>query len=174
MHGDWVAVCQWPDDPVTVELVAPRRTAIVRAEVSGTSRGQLLAANVDAAAVVAGCIRSRTWAGSNGSWHWPGTAAPTPVVVLTKADLVPDADALAEDVAAASPGARVLVCSTVSGRGLDDVRALLAGDKTMALLGASEAGKSTLINELAGAEVLTVQALRDDGKGRHTSVRHPS
>ena len=169
--GDWVAVCQWPDDPVTVELVAPRRTAIVRAEVSGTSRGQLLAANVDVAAVVAGLHPEPNLGRIERFLALAWDSGADPVVVLTKADLVPDADALAEDVAAAAPGARVLVCSTVSGRGLDDVRALLAGDKTMALLGASGAGKSTLINELAGAEVLTVQALRDDGKGRHTSVR---
>ncbi len=169
--GDWVGLCRWPDDPVTVERVAPRSTAIVRAEVGGSSRGQVLAANVDIAAVVVGLHPEPNLGRVERFLALAWESGADPVVILTKSDLVPDADALAEDVAAAAPGAGVVVCSTVTGRGLDDVRALLDGHRTMALLGSSGAGKSSLINELAGAEVLTVQAIRDDGKGRHTSVR---
>ena len=139
----------------------------VRAEVGGTSRGQVLAANVDSA-VVAGSLRSRTWAGSNGSWHWPGTAAPTPVV-LTKADLVPDADARRRGRRGRPPGAGCWSAVPSPAAGWTTSAHCWPPTIRWRCSGAG-AGKSTLINELAGAEVLTVQALRDDGKGRHTSV----
>ena len=65
----------------------------------------------------------------------------------------------------------MICCSTTSGRGLDEIRALLSAGRTMVMVGASGHGKSTLTNALVGAEVLTTRAIRDDGKGRHTSVR---
>jgi ribosome biogenesis GTPase len=54
---------------------------------------------------------------------------------------------------------------------MESVAALLDGDATLALLGSSGAGKSSLVNALAGVELLDVQDIREDGKGRHTSVR---
>ena len=54
--GDWVVLRFWPDDRITLESLAPRRTAIVRAEVGGSSRGQVLAANVDVITIVVGLV----------------------------------------------------------------------------------------------------------------------
>jgi ribosome biogenesis GTPase len=169
--GDWVALRRWPDDRITVEALAPRSTAIVRAEVGGTSKGQVLAANVDVIAIVVGLHPEPNIGRIERFLAVAWESGARPVVVLTKADLVTDASSIAEDVATAAPGADVLVCSATTGEGLEDVRALLAGDATMALLGVSGAGKSSLVNALAGVELLDVQAIRDDGKGRHTSVR---
>lgn len=169
--GDWVALRRWPDDRITVEAVAPRRTAIVRAEVGGTSRGQVLAANVDAIAIVVGLHPEPNIARIERFLALAWESGARPVVVLTKADLVTDAEYVAEDVANAAPGADVLVCSATTGEGLEQVRALLEGNATLALLGVSGAGKSSLVNALAGVELLDVQSIRDDGKGRHTSVR---
>lgn len=169
--GDWVAVRRWPDDRATVEAVAPRRTSIVRAEAGGSSRGQVLAANVDVAAIVVGLEPEPNIGRIERFLALVWESVARPVVILTKADLVGDADSIAEDVATAAPGADVLVCSVTTGQGLDEVRALLDGDRTMAMLGVSGAGKSSLVNALAGVPVLAVQAIREDGKGRHTSVR---
>lgn len=169
--GDWVALRHWPDDRITVEAVAPRRTEIVRAEVGGSSRGQVLAANVDVVAIVVGLHPEPNIGRIERFLALAWESGARPVVVLTKADLVGDADSVAEDVATAAPGADVLVCSATTGEGLEDVRALLDGNATMALLGTSGAGKSSLVNALAGVELLDVQAIREDGKGRHTSVR---
>jgi ribosome biogenesis GTPase / thiamine phosphate phosphatase len=169
--GDWAMLREWPDGPTTVEGVLTRRTAIVRAEASGTSHGQVLAANVDlVAAVVAlhpephlGRLeRLLTLAWESGA---------QPIVILTKADLVNDTDAVSEDVAAAAPGVDVICCSTVTGMGIDEIREALGGRATLALLGVSGHGKSSLTNALVGAEVLSVRSIRQDGKGRHTSVR---
>jgi ribosome biogenesis GTPase len=94
-----------------------------------------------------------------------------PVIVLTKADLTGDGELLAEDVRGAAPGVEVIVCSTVTRQGIGDVRNLAAGNLTLGLLGASGHGKSSLTNALVGADVLVTKSIRDDGKGRHTSVR---
>lgn len=169
--GDWVALRRWPDDRTTVELVAPRRTAIVRAEAGGTSKGQVLAANLDVIAIVTGLVPEPNISRIERFLALAWESGARPVVILTKADLVSDADSIARDVATAAPGADVLVCSATTGEGIEEVRALLAGDATMVLLGASGAGKSSLVNALAGVELLGVQAIREDGKGRHTSVR---
>ncbi|HEU4946283.1 MAG TPA: ribosome small subunit-dependent GTPase A [Kribbella sp.] len=169
--GDWVTLRAWPDDRITVEALAPRRTAIVRAEVSGSSRGQVLAANVDVIAIVVGLHPEPNIGRIERFLALAWESGARPVVLLTKADLVSDADTVAEDVATAAPGADVLVCSATTGDGVEDVRGLLDGNATMALLGASGAGKSSLVNAMAGVELLAVQAIREDGKGRHTSVR---
>jgi ribosome biogenesis GTPase len=95
------------------------------------------------------------------------------VVVLSKADLVPDAATLGhlvQDVETAAPGVPVLPVSSATGEGLDVLEAVLAGG-TSVLLGQSGAGKSTLANALLGEDVMDVQATRDmDGKGRHTTT----
>ena len=168
--GDWVTLRDWSDDRVTIDAVLPRRTVLVRAQVGGTSRDQALAANVTTTAVVAGLDQqpSMTKLERLVALAWESGAAP--VVVLTKADLAPDADDVAADLMAVAPGVEVICASVVDGRGLDRVREL-AAEGTVALVGSSGAGKSTLINALVGAEMLDTRTIRSDGRGRHTSVR---
>jgi ribosome biogenesis GTPase len=91
--------------------------------------------------------------------------------VLTKSDLVTDAQQVRDDVAAVVPGVDVLVVSARTGEGVESLRARLVGRLTLALLGASGHGKSSLANALVGAEGLGTRAIREDGRGRHTSVR---
>lgn len=169
--GDWCVVRHWPDGPVTVETLAPRRTTLVRASARKSSFGQVLAVNVDYVGLVVALhpepnmIRLERLL----SVAWSSDAMP--VVLLTKADLVGDGDALADDVRALAPDLDVLCCSAATGRGVSPLRALLAPGRTMALIGVSGHGKSSLTNAIVGAEVLTTRAIRDDGGGRHTSVR---
>lgn len=169
--GDWCLVRQWPDGPVTVETVAARRTRLVRADASRSSHGQVMAANVDLVALVVALHPEPNLGRIERLLALAWESGGKPLVVLTKADLVGDADPIAEDVRAAAPGADVICCSTTSGRGIDEILALLSNGLTMVMVGASGHGKSTLTNALVGAEVLTTRAIRDDGKGRHTSVR---
>jgi ribosome biogenesis GTPase len=169
--GDWVLVRDWPDGPTTVEAVLPRRTAVVRADAAGTSQGQVLAANVDLVAVVVALHPEPRLARMERLLALAWQSGATPLVLLTKADLVSDAGALAQEVGAAAPGVQVICCSTVTGEGVQTLHELLAGHATVALLGVSGHGKSSLTNALLGADVLVVKSIRDDGKGRHTSVR---
>lgn len=187
--GDWVAVDPAGSDPCYVQTLLPRRTAFVRSTSSKRSEGQVLATNIDYVVI---CVSlaveldlgrierflALAMSGSGGeaplhtqALSWESQAQP--VVVLSKADLVPDAATLGhlvQDVETVAPGIAVLPVSSALGEGLDVLAAVLSGG-TSVLLGQSGAGKSTLANALLGEDVMDVQAIRDvDGKGRHTTT----
>lgn len=169
--GDWVVVRDWPDHRETVHRVLPRRTAVVRAVAGEQSHGQVLAANADLVAVVVALeplpVVARVERLVSLAWQ----SGALPLVVLAKADAVSDAALVAEDVAEAVPGVEVVRTSVVTGEGLDRLCALVDGRLTLALIGSSGHGKSSLTNALVGAEVLPTKEIRADGRGRHTSVR---
>ncbi|MEE1845497.1 ribosome small subunit-dependent GTPase A [Streptomyces sp. NPDC007076] len=186
--GDWVAVD--PDgDPQFVRTLLPRRTAFVRSTSSQRSEGQVLATNVDHIVICLSLAvefdlgrveRFLALAMSSSSGDallrddgQAGGGAAEPIVVLTKADLVPDAATLShlvQDIEGVAPGVQVLAVSSATGEGIDIFSAVVSGG-TSVLLGASGAGKSTLANTLLGRDVMEVQAARDvDGKGRHTTT----
>jgi ribosome biogenesis GTPase / thiamine phosphate phosphatase len=168
--GDWCVLRRWPDGPVTVEQVCPRRHTLVRADVKGSSRGQVLAANVDLIGVVVGLLPDPAMGRLERLLAVAWASGARPVVVLTKAEQVPDAELIASDVRAVAPGVPVVVSSAVTGLGIDALRDLV-GARTIALVGASGAGKSSLVNALVGGDVLAAKEIRPDGRGRHTSVR---
>ncbi|OSZ55875.1 ribosome small subunit-dependent GTPase A, partial [Streptomyces pharetrae CZA14] len=170
--GDWVAVDP-TGTPRYVRAYLPRRTAFVRSTSSKRSDGQILAANVDHAVVAVSLAVELDLGRIERFLALAWESGAQPLVVLTKADLVPDPVTLAhlvQDVETSAPGVTVLSVSAQDGEGLDVLIALL-GSGTSVLLGQSGAGKSTLANALRGEDVMTVQAARDvDGKGRHTTT----
>ncbi|MEU3894693.1 ribosome small subunit-dependent GTPase A [Streptomyces sp. NPDC045251] len=170
--GDWAAV--EPDGtPRYVRAYLPRRTAFVRSTSSKRSEGQILAANVDHAIVAVSLAVELDLARIERFLALAWESGAQPLVVLTKADLVPDPVTLAhlvQDVETSAPGVPVLPVSATLGEGLD-VLAAVVGGGTAVLLGQSGAGKSTLANALLGEDVMDVRATRDmDGKGRHTTT----
>ena len=170
--GDWAVIQRWADGQRTIESVLPRRTAVVRAQVGGTSSGQVLAANVDVVAVVEALVPDPDLGRIERlmALAWQSGAAPR--LVLTKADLLAGGADLAAEVAAqVATGCPVDVTGAHDGRGVEDLRAVLATGTTMALLGASGVGKSTLLNALVGSvELMRTQSLGAVHKGRHTTV----
>ena len=173
--GDWVALEPRDPGPATIHAVLPRRRAIARRAPhdSGSSlaREQVLAANVDlvfAVASLADELRPRVLERYL-ALAWESGAQP--VILLTKADLAPDPEAVAAAVSAVGGEVPVHAVSARTGLGLDAVRSHLAPGVTAALLGPSGAGKSTLVNTLAGEELLATGALRRTGAGRHTTTR---
>ncbi|MFJ9862812.1 ribosome small subunit-dependent GTPase A [Streptomyces sp. NPDC101165] len=170
--GDWVAV-EPGGNPRYVRTYLPRRTAFVRSTSSKRSEGQILAANVDHAVVAVSLAVELDLGRVERFLALAWESGAQPVVVLTKADLVPDPVVLAhlvQDVETTAPGVPVLTVSALHGDGLD-VLVSLVGSGTSVLLGQSGAGKSTLANALVGDDVMDVQAARDvDGKGRHTTT----
>lgn len=162
--GDWLAVT---DDGGWALL--PRTSLLVRGSSSGVSRTQPLAANVDVVLVCASLgaalpvrriERLLTLAWESGA---------TPVVVLTKADLHPDPEQAVRELEPHAPGVAIVLTTAAQG----DVAALAPyadPGTTLVLLGASGAGKSTVVNALAGGEVMATGDVRGvDGKGRHTT-----
>ncbi len=163
--GDWLALT--PVDCAVVEVL-PRTSLLARGTARGTSKGQPLAANVDVILICLGLSgalpirrleRLLTLAWESGA---------TPVVVLTKADLCDDLDRAVREVQPHAPGCEVVTVSAATG----DVGALaLYASSTLVLLGASGAGKSTVVNALMGGDVMSTGDIRDvDGKGRHTTT----
>src|SRR5437879_2324834 len=113
-----------------------------------------------------------TSAASSATWRSPGRAAHNRVVVLSKADLIDDPVVPSAEVERIAIGAPILTVSAIDGRGLDEVRARIGTGRTVAFVGSSGVGKSTLLNALAGEDRALVREVRDDDdRGRHTTTR---
>lgn len=169
--GDVVDVVV-PDDGTPPRLLAlhERRTALVRDSAGRTSLEQVMAANVDVVLVVEHLDPDPDLGRVERLLTLAWRSGATPVVVLTKADLVPDPAGMAADVADVALGVDVHTVSVPDGTGLDPLRALLRPGVALVAVGPSGAGKSTLVNALAGREVMATGERRADGRGRHTTT----
>jgi ribosome biogenesis GTPase len=174
--GDWVAVDARPEEgAASVHAVLPRRTELRRkAPADHGAPVQVLAANVDVVLVATSLNRDLNPRRVERFLATAWESGARPVVVLTKIDLARDpvevaiAEAQLEEVAGGVP---VVGTSALSGAGLDAVRAFIGPGRTVALVGSSGVGKSTLANALLGEERLVVREIReDDARGRHTTV----
>ena len=170
--GDWVVVTLGAEDGTgTITAVLPRLTRFSRKTAWQAAEEQVLAANIDVAFLVASMNEDLNLRRLERYLILAWESGARPVIVLTKADLHPAPDAAVAEVETVAGGVPVHAISSLSGRGLDAVRALLGPGHTAVLLGSSGVGKSTLVNTLAGEELLATQEIRDDGKGRHTTTR---
>lgn len=166
--GDWVGLSDG-----LIRSVLPRRSALVRTSAGLTSRPQTLAANVDVALVVTSLgpdLEPRRLERYLVT-IWESGASPE--IVLTKADRFADDDVweMAASVEAVAIGVPVHVVSSVTGDGVDVLRARVAAGRTAVLIGSSGVGKSTLVNRWLGSELLATQETRaDDDEGRHTTT----
>jgi ribosome biogenesis GTPase len=174
--GDWCTATPTPDrgvDSYALGDVLPRRTALVRQSSGSRVESQALAANMDIVMVVVPLDRpiSRRQIERFLALAWDSGAQP--VLVLTKVDLVDQGTvtgAVAE-IAAVSGDLSVLLVSVVTGSGMSEVGALVSAGHTVALLGTSGSGKSSLVNALMGSDVVQTGEVRQaDSKGRHTTT----
>lgn len=166
--GDWAALRPGAE-PHLVALL-PRHSAIVRSSASRSSRGQVLAANVDTVIIALSLATPLDAAKLERLLALAWESGAQPVIVLTKADLAHDPEAVHAEAEALAPGVDILVTSVATGHNIDVLPAMMHG--TTVLLGPSGAGKSTLGNTLLGEELLATGTVREqDGKGRHTTVR---
>ena len=170
--GDWVVVSPaGAGGRAMVRAILPRRSLFSRKAVGRRSRAQVLAANVDVAFLVCGLDAPMSLQRLERYLLLTHESGADPVVVLNKADLPVDLDAARADAAGVSGGVPVLLTSTRSGLGMDELRRRIAPGVTAALLGPSGVGKSALLNALVGRELVPTGAVREsDARGRHTSV----
>lgn len=163
--GDWIAI----DGDVPVAVLP--RTSLLRRKAAMADEPQALAANLDLVLLVCGLDRpvkaGRLQRGAALAWD----AGAAPVVVLTKAARnSADVDGALAAVADALPGVDAVVTSVREGIGVEELAAAVDG-RTVALLGESGAGKSTIVNALHGDEVAATGDVRSgDSKGRHTTT----
>ena len=174
--GDWVVLHPRPgsDPPWTVAGVLDRRSALTRGVGDDARDDQVMAANVDLVAVVAGLDRPLNLRRLERELVLAWDSGAQPLVVLNKADVHPGPADAERSVRARVPAVDVVVTSTATEAGVEVLRRAMRPNRTMVLLGASGVGKSSLVNRLAGAEVLLTGAVRaGDHKGRHTTTaRH--
>ncbi|WP_235502453.1 MULTISPECIES: ribosome small subunit-dependent GTPase A [unclassified Kitasatospora] len=167
--GDWVGVDLTAAPMPTVSALLPRSTAIIRKGAGNRSEGQVLAANVDTVLIAASLAADPDLGRIERFLALAWESGADPVVVLTKGDLVDDAEFVKADVEQIAPGVAVVVVSAETGDGLDVLRACMGA--TSALIGQSGAGKSTLTNALSNTDSMVVQQTRVvDEKGRHTTT----
>ena len=162
--GDWLLL----DAERRPRSLLERSTCFTRR--SGEAGVQLVAANIDTALLVTACNQEFNVARLERYLSLVRSAGATPVVVLTKADLVDDVSPWVDAVRALSASLAVEVASGLDPSSLDGLRAWCRSGSTLALLGSSGVGKSTLLNGLVGASVQDTGAARaDDDRGRHTT-----
>jgi ribosome biogenesis GTPase / thiamine phosphate phosphatase len=171
--GDWVAVALHPGEGVAViHAVLPRSSRLSRKEAGRTAHEQVLAANVDTILVVAGLDGDFNLRRLERYLALAWSSGIPPAVVLNKADLCDEVPARILRVAEIAGDAPVHAVSALTSSGLLDLDRYLAAGRTVALLGSSGVGKSTLINSFLGAARQSVAGVRlADSRGRHTTTR---
>jgi ribosome biogenesis GTPase len=171
--GDWVAVqLHGEKDPAVIHAVLPRKNKFARKVAGRETEEQIVAANLDTVFLVSSLNQdfnvrrlerylSLTWA-----------SGADPVILLSKSDLCADSAPAVEAVEAIAYGAPIHRISAKTGDGLEGLARYLQSGMTVALLGSSGVGKSTLVNRLLDQPLQEVQEIRvDDDRGRHTTTR---
>ena len=169
--GDFVMINYIENGDSQIIATLPRKTLFSRREPGPVPRNQAVAANFDYVFIMQSLNldfnpkrleRYLTLAWQSGA---------TPVILLTKADLVDDYWDFLTQVERVSAGVNTHVISAHTGYGLNRLNAYLQPGKTVVFLGSSGVGKSSLVNALAGEKVMEVNTIReDDSKGRHTTT----
>ncbi len=170
--GDWVAV-EIADggQAGVVHTVLPRLTRFLRPQRGDIAQAQVLAANVDVVLLVTGLDHDFNLRRLERYLALSWSSGAEPVIVLNKSDLVDDLGERMADVAAIAPGVPIRAVSARNGTGFDALSPLLEAGKTVALIGSSGVGKSTIVNHLLGFERQATGAVRDDDqRGRHTTT----
>lgn len=176
--GDYVKLLWNPYGNSVIEEIQERKSIFRRADLKGhaapfvkTVNEQVLAANFDYVFIVASLNQNYN---VNRIIRYISTTLQSgakPVVVLTKADLCFDSEKFVEEIKKASDKADVYAVSAKTGKGLEDLKEYLKPGITIALMGSSGVGKSTLVNTIAGEEIMKVNEIREsDARGKHTTT----
>jgi ribosome biogenesis GTPase len=170
--GDWVAARVVGPDQAVVEDVLPRRTCFSRRAAGRREDQQPIAANIDLVFLVCGLDGDFNLRRVERYLTLTAESGAAPVIVLNKADVCDDLEGRIAQTRAVAAGAPVVPCSAREGEGVEQLYAFLGPGRTVALLGSSGVGKSTIINRIVGDERLRTAEVREsDSRGRHTTTR---
>ncbi|MDU1846228.1 MAG: ribosome small subunit-dependent GTPase A [Niallia nealsonii] len=170
--GDWVILTpRSAEAKGTITNILPRKSKFSRKVAGNNTEEQIVAANIDMIFLVNSLNEDLNIRRLERYVTLTWESGASPVIVLTKADLTADLSEKLRVVESVALGIPVLTISVVNNIGLDQLKTYLHPGKTVALLGSSGVGKSTLTNYLCGYEKQEVQEIRDtDAKGRHTTT----
>ncbi len=170
--GDWVVIQSVSDtNQALIEAVLPRKSQFSRQAAGTRTAAQIVAANIDTLFLISGLDQDFNLRRIERYLVMAWESGANPVIVLNKADICQDLDhkiMAVEDIALGIP---IISLSALQQNNLDALNAYLKSGHTIALLGSSGVGKSTLTNQLMGNDVQATQAVReDDSHGRHTTT----
>lgn len=170
--GDWVMIGDFGNASSSVIHHILHRKSVFARQAAGTGNDvQVIAANIDTIFICmslnADFNLRRLERYLTVAWDSMATA----IIVLTKSDLCADLTAKLDEIKTVSVDVPVIVCSSENGNGFNDINSMVGMGKTIAFIGSSGVGKSTIINRLLGEDVLATKAVRDDDdKGRHATT----
>jgi ribosome biogenesis GTPase len=169
--GDWVAARIVGPAQAIVEAVLPRRSCFERRNPGKREDRQAIAANIDLVFLVCGLDGDFNLRRLERYLTLASESGVASVVVLNKADVCGDASAQQREAAAVSGANPVVALSALTDAGIEPLHAFLGPGRTVALLGSSGVGKSTIVNRLLGNEQFLTGAVREsDSRGRHTTT----
>ncbi|MNB80386.1 putative ribosome biogenesis GTPase RsgA [compost metagenome] len=170
--GDWVILAmQDGGEHAVIHGVLPRHSVISRKAAGNTQAEQIVAANVDTLFLVSALNDDYNVRRMERYLIMAWNSGANPVILLTKADLCPDADNRIAEMEQAAPGVPVHAVSALLGDGRDELLPYIRSGQTVALTGSSGCGKSTMVNWLSGQNLQLTQDIREgDSRGRHTTT----
>jgi ribosome biogenesis GTPase len=169
--GDWVVVEPVADSDARIHAVLPRVSRFSRRAAGDATEEQIVAANIDVVFLVGGLDRDFNPRRIERYLVVAWESGATPVIVLNKADLVPDPARHVAEVESVAPEVKVHAVSARQPESVEVLRQYVTAGRTAALLGSSGVGKSTIVNRLVGYDLLRTQDVRIiDSRGRHTST----
>ena len=170
--GDWVVIRARPEgDRVMIHAVLPRRTSFARKIAGSRTEEQIVGANVDTLFLLTSLNQDFSLRRIERYLIIAWESGANPIIILSKSDLCDRMADLINGVQSVARGVPIHAISVVTGSGLQDIAQYFKHGQTVALLGSSGVGKSTLINYLAGVDHLKVQTVREhDDRGRHTTT----
>jgi len=169
--GDWVALSKDVTGLATIHAILPRKSKFSRKDAGRVTGEQVLVTNIDTVFIVTSLNKDFNLRRLERYLVVARESGAEPVVILSKADVCDDADQKLQEVKEIAPDVTAYVISSVADRGLDQLLPYMREGKTVALLGSSGVGKSTLINALSGRELQKVGEIReDDSRGRHVTT----
>jgi ribosome biogenesis GTPase / thiamine phosphate phosphatase len=169
--GDWVALRALPaENRAIIEAVLPRKSQFIRKAAGKRTEAQVVGANLDWVFVMMSLNQDFNVRRLQRYLILAWESGASPVVILSKSDLCADREAHVATIRKEALGVPIHAISVLTGEGLEDLRPYLSAGKTIALLGSSGVGKSTLVNLFLDEPTLKTQPIRaQDDRGRHTT-----